>query len=52
MLLGTVVTLLAVLVWLAGAPVGLVVVAGALVQVMVLSYETVYVRAGQDVPLS
>jgi Fe-S-cluster-containing dehydrogenase component/formate-dependent nitrite reductase membrane component NrfD len=50
--LGTVVTLLGALVWLAGASVALVVVAGALAQVMVLSYEFVYVRAGQEVPLS
>ena len=38
--------------WLADGPVTCVVVAGALAQVAVLSYEAVYVRAGQEVPLS
>jgi Fe-S-cluster-containing dehydrogenase component/formate-dependent nitrite reductase membrane component NrfD len=43
--------LLALLSW-NGGTVAAVVVAGLLAQVALLAYETVYVRAGQDVPLS
>ncbi len=42
---------LGALTW-AGAPVGLLAVAGVLVQPALLAYESVFVRAGQDVPLS
>jgi hypothetical protein len=35
-----------------GAHLGLAVAAGVLVQVALLGYEVVFVRAGQDVPLS
>jgi formate-dependent nitrite reductase membrane component NrfD len=39
-------------VWLGDSTVGLAVLAGALAQVSVLSYEFAYLRAGQEVPLS
>ena len=50
--LGVVVAALAGAFWLGDGSVALAVVAGLLAQVAVLSYETVYVRAGQEVPLS
>ena len=51
-MLGLVAAALAGAFWLGDGSVSLAVVAGLLAQVAVLSYETVYVRAGQEVPLS
>jgi hypothetical protein len=49
--LAAVATLLALPGWNGGA-VGLVAVGGLAVQAALLAYESVFVRAGQDVPLS
>ena len=43
--------LLAAVTW-AGGPAWLAALAGLIVQPALLAYETAYVRAGQDVPLS